>query len=157
IPLLVFGHGLFLSAMDTLSYTEMQRIGNQQCAVWAATDWIGLSSNDIADIARGISADLNSVYLVQDRLQQAQINNLVMTRLLLSTLKDAPALSIGGRAVIDPTRAYYFGISNGGIQGAGLLALGPDLQRGVLNVPGADWSLLIWRSTDFNALKPLLL
>jgi hypothetical protein len=156
LPLLVFGHGIFLNARDSLSYSAMQRLGNQECAVWAATDWTGLSTNDIADIARGISADLNSVYMIQDRLQQAQVNHLVMTRQLLSKLKDDPALSVGGRAVIDPTRAYYFGISNGGIEGVGLLALGPDLQRGVLNVPGADWSLLIWRSTDFNSFKPLL-
>ncbi len=156
IPLVVFGHGLFGNALDTLSSTDLQKAANDYCAVFVATDWIGVSSNDVANIGSAIAADLNTVYIVQDRLQQAHVNNLIMTRQLLTKLKDDAALQVNGKATIDGSTVYYFGVSNGGIQGGTFMALTPDIERGVLNVPGANWSLLMLRSTDFNALKPLL-
>jgi hypothetical protein len=149
VPLVVFGHGLFL---DRTAADSLRALTQKPCAVWAAADWWGLSTADIAPLAQQVAADLNNVYRVQDRLQQAMVNNLVVARLMLTKIKDDPAL--GG--TLDGTRGYYYGISNGGIQGTGLMALSPDLSRGVLNVPGANWSLLIWRSTDFNGLKPLV-
>jgi hypothetical protein len=156
LPLVVFGHGLFGNALTTLKSGTLQRIANQSCAIYAATDWIGVATDDKANVANAISADLNGAYLVQDRLQQAHVNNLMMTRQLLTKLKDDPSLQPSGKALFDGSTAYYFGVSNGGIQGGTFLALTPDVQRGVLNVPGANWSLLIFRSTDFNSLRPLL-
>ncbi|MHB8419774.1 MAG: hypothetical protein ACYDCL_16990 [Myxococcales bacterium] len=61
-----------------------------------------------------------------------------------------PVFQVNGRSVYDPSTRYYWGASNGGIQGTTFLALSPDIPRGVLNVPGAEWSLMIWRSSDFS-------
>ena len=55
-----------------------------------------------------------------------------------------------GRMTIDKSRIYYYGISNGGIQGVGALALSPHFARGALNVPGGFWSSMMWRSADFS-------
>src|SRR5262249_13230331 len=71
LPLIIFGHGLFGNAKDTLTSPQLTAAANQRCAVFAATDWLGLSSLDFGSIGSAVGNDLNNVYLVQDRLQQA--------------------------------------------------------------------------------------
>lgn len=156
IPLVIFGPGLFLGARELLTTRAWRTVANDVCAVYAGTDWIGLSGNDVALAATAAASDLDLVGVITDRLQQAEVNALVMTRLLVTRLKDDAALAWAGRPIVDGSEVYYYGISNGGILGAGFLALSPDVQRGVLNVPGGLWSLMISRSTDFVSLKGLL-
>jgi hypothetical protein len=156
LPLIVFGHGLFQNAEQVLATPLLEQVANQACVVFIGTDWIGLSSNDVSNIANTLPQDLNNVYLVTDRLQQAHVNAQVMTRLFLDTLKDDPALQVNGQPVTDGSVVSYFGISLGGISGNTFMALSPDIERGVLNVPGCEWSLLINRSTDFAAIAPIL-
>jgi hypothetical protein len=155
LPVLYFGHGLFSATLSELE-TPYERYMNQYlCMVQIGTDWIGLSSADEAVIAQVAGNDVNGLDLVMDRLQQSHVNAQVLTRLFLTRMKDDPALMVGGRSIIDPTQVYYFGISDGGIQGGTYLALSEDVTRGVLNVGGGEWSLLMYRSTDFRAIRPL--
>jgi hypothetical protein len=77
------------------------------------------------------------------------VNFQVLTRLAMNALRQDPAFQVNGHPAYDPSQRYYWGASNGGIQGATYLALSSDIDRGVLNVPGAAWSLLMWRSYDF--------
>jgi hypothetical protein len=156
LPLVVIGHGLFGNARDTLADRRFLGVANTNCVVMIGTDWIGTSSADLAILAKYVVPDLNNIYIVTDRLQQAHVNAQVMTRLFTTTLRNDPALSVGGRPVSDGTEAYYFGASDGGIQGSTYMALQPDIVRGVLNVPGCEWTLMIWRSTHFNAFLPIL-
>jgi len=51
---------------------------------------------------------------------------------------------------IDTTRAYYDGNSQGGIYGGTVMAIAPDVDRGVLGVPGINYSTLLRRSVDFT-------
>jgi hypothetical protein len=44
-----------------------------------------------------------------------------------------------GASDLDPSRIYYFGTSLGGIYGAIFLGVEPNVQAGVLNVPGGPW------------------
>jgi hypothetical protein len=48
------------------------------------------------------------------------------------------------------TRAMYHGISQGGIMGGAYTALAPDVDYGVLGVPGINYSTLLARSVDFD-------
>jgi hypothetical protein len=156
LPVVVFGHGLFSSARSALDSGELMAFADQLCAVFIATDWMGLATPDVPSIATSLAKDLNLVYLVTDRLQQAHVNTQVMTRLFRSRIKDDPALTVADHPVTDGSEVYYYGISNGGIQGGTFMGLSPDVVRGALNVPGCEWSLLVFRSTDFNSLKTLL-
>ena len=49
-----------------------------------------------------------------------------------------------------PRRLFYDGNSQGGILGGSLVAVAPDLDRGVLGVPGMNYSTLLRRSVDFE-------
>jgi hypothetical protein len=80
----------------------------------------------------------------------------VLTRLFITRMKDDPAFAVNGHPVTDGSAVYYYGISNGGIQGTTFMALSEDVSRGVLNVPGCEWSDLMFRSNDFGPLQSLL-
>jgi hypothetical protein len=54
---------------------------------------------------------------------------------------------------IDPAQIYYYGNSQGGIYGDTFMTLTPDVTHGVLGVGGVDYSVMIWRSRDFEAEK----
>jgi hypothetical protein len=156
LPTVVFGHGLFGSAEGHLAAGPLEQLSQDMCAVFIGTDWIGLSTKDVAAVGNALAVDLNGVYIVTDRLQQAHVNAQVMTRTFLTQIKDDPALAVNGHPLTDGHEAYYLGVSLGGIEGGTFMALSPDVVRGVLNVPGSTWSLLIFRSTDFGLLKPIL-
>jgi hypothetical protein len=52
--------------------------------------------------------------------------------------------------VVDESRLFYDGNSQGGIMGGALTALAPDFERAVLGVPGMNYSTLLRRSVDFD-------
>jgi hypothetical protein len=52
--------------------------------------------------------------------------------------------------VIDPSRLYYNGNSQGAIEGGALTAVSPDVTRASLGVGGMNYSVLLNRSVDFD-------
>jgi hypothetical protein len=151
VPILVVGHGMSSSAEITVSRNDA--LANGLCMVLVGTDWKGLSKSDVASFG-DVFSDVNNFPLVTSRLEQAHLNFLVLTRLMKNALARDPALAVNGRPVVDPTQVYYWGESNGGIQGTTFLSLSPDANSGVLDLVGAQWSLLMWRSSEF---APMLL
>jgi hypothetical protein len=156
LPVIVFGHGLFGTAQAELETAYEQQVGDYLCMVQIGTDWTGLAAYDFPTIANDVIPNFNNINMITDRLQQAHVNAQVLTRLFIDALKNDPSLQINGSAVTDASQVYYFGLSNGGIQGGTYMGLAEDLTQGVLNVPGGEWSLLIQRSTDFVSLQQLL-
>ena len=51
--------------------------------------------------------------------------------------------------MIDTSEVFYDGNSQGGIFGGTVMAVAQDITRGVLGVPGMNYSLLLTRSIDF--------
>jgi hypothetical protein len=156
LPVMVFGHGLFGTAVSELEDPYQKQVGNYLCMVQIGTDWLGLAKYDYPTIATNVIPDFNNFNMVTDRLQQAHVNAQVLTRLFITAMKNDPALQINSVPVTDASQIYYYGISNGGIQGGTYMGLAEDVTRGVLNVPGGDWTLLMQRSTDFSTLQQLL-
>ncbi len=111
------------------------------------------------DVPTAISdeIDLSNFPSLVDRVDQAFVNFMYLGRLMIhpqgfatsSAFQDA-----GGHSVIDTSHLYYDGNSQGGIFGGSLIALEPDLTRGVVGVPGMNYSLLLQRSSDFGTGQP---
>jgi hypothetical protein len=153
LPLIQFGHGLLGSAvgelggaMDTGNY--VQHFINEQGFVVIATNWTGLSFPDVTTAIHALS-DFNYLPAISDQLQQSLVNAMVLYRTGRAQFGEHAAFQVNGRAAFDPARAYYFGISLGGIMGTAFMGYSPDCRRGVLNVPGANWGLLLQRSSNF--------
>ena len=156
LPVIVFGHGLFGTAQNELSSDYQKSVAQKLCMIQIGTDWIGLASYDFSTVAQNVIADLNQFPIVSDRLQQAHVNAQTLVRLFLKQMKNDAMLQVAGHPITDGSEIYYYGISDGGIQGGTFMALSRDVTRGVLNVPGCDWNLMMMRSHDFQGLKTFL-
>lgn len=156
IPIMQFGHGLFGGAKGEMDSGYERGLINRLCMVQIGHDWIGLSKEDRGYVATSVIPDMNNMKRVVYRLQQAHINAIALTRLILKRLINDKALEVNGKSIIDGKEIYYLGISNGAIQGSGFMALSPDIRKGVLNVGGGPWSLMMSRSSNFQVLYSVM-
>ena len=157
VAVMIYGHGLFGGALGEMDSGYQREIINRLCMIQVGTDWIGLTEADAYYVANEVMSNFNNFAQITDRIQQAHVNFAVLARLIKDgSLAQIPELRVNGKVVIDSSQVYYYGISNGGVQGLTFLALSPDVKRGALNVPGGFWSLMMWRSANFEKLAPLL-
>lgn len=156
VPVLVFGHGLFGSANGEMDSGYQRQLIDRLCMIQIGNNWIGLSEPDQGHIAVNVVTDFNNMPHLTDRLQQAHINAVAMIRMAIRRLQKEKALEVGGRNPLNSKEIYYLGISNGAIQGSALMSLTPDITRGVLNVGGGNWNMMISRSSNFFSLTTIL-
>ncbi|PIE19009.1 MAG: hypothetical protein CSA65_03600 [Proteobacteria bacterium] len=153
LPVLIFGHGLFRDAHYELLDSYHKTFTDTLCMVEVSGTWIGLSAADLSSVATQVLPDFSNLPRVTDQIQQAHLNMHVLVELALGSLRSDPALKRGdGSAITDGKEVYYYGISNGGIQGFTFAALQKRVERFALNVPGGWWSMMMERSSDFQLL-----
>ncbi|MCB9755800.1 MAG: hypothetical protein H6713_38205 [Myxococcales bacterium] len=158
-PSLAYGHGLLGSKDQTQSGT-FRRFANDFHYVLIGVDWIGMSEDDLGNIAGMlVGGQIDNWDTVADRGQQGILNFMLATRMLKGAFASDENIFYEGAArpdlhkalpAIDTENAYYFGNSQGGIFGGTLMAVYTDVTRGLLGVPGQPYSLLLHRSTDFT-------
>jgi hypothetical protein len=86
------------------------------------------------------------------------VNQLFLARLMINPngFVSNPAFQDGsGTPVIDTSDVFYDGNSQGGIFGGTVMAIAQDITRGVLGVPGMNYSLLLTRSTDWSTYSSI--
>jgi hypothetical protein len=94
--------------------------------------------------------------IVSERAVQGMVEQMLGTKLVKQELASHDELKVDGQALVDGDRVFYYGISQGAIMGAALVAMSPDLNRGVFGVGGGPYSLLLPRSHDFDQFFLLL-
>jgi hypothetical protein len=147
----LYGHGLFGSASE-INQRQLKAMGQEHNIVYCATDWIGMSHEDLETTIGVVIPDLSNFNMLVDRTQQGWLDALYLGRAMIHPegFGSNPAFQTArGRSVIDGRRLFYDGNSQGGILGGGLAAVAPDYQNAVLGVPGMNFSTLLNRSTDF--------
>jgi hypothetical protein len=150
-PAIVFGHGLFGSAEGYLDDGFVSGIAEQNCVSIIAGDFIGLTERQIA-LAPFVVSDFNKGPQIADKLAQSVVDFMALETAVRGPMAKADAFKVNGQPVIDPSRVYYVGGSLGGIMGNTVMAYDPNLLRGVLAVPGGNWSMLLERSTAWELL-----
>jgi hypothetical protein len=156
----LYGHGLLGSASE-ITAGNIKAMSNEHNFVFCATDWSGMSTQDLPNIGT-ILADLSNFSSLPDRAQQGFVNFMYLGRLMIHpngfNSNAAFQFTKGGlpQPVIDTTRLFYDGNSQGGIMGGSLTAVAPDFNRAVLGVPGMNYSTLLRRSVDFDEYAQLL-
>lgn len=170
LRVMIFGHGLFGDAAGEMGSGYEKGLINQLCMIQVGTNWIGLSEGDVPDVLVYTLRDMNYFNVITDRLQQAHANTIMLARLVKGTFVKEPIFSREGPGLdgncsqatctplADPNNPeiYYYGISDGAIQGTTFMTLTPDIERGVLNVGGGPWSFMMFRSSNFPAYKMFL-
>lgn len=155
----LYGHGQQGNASQVNGGSATGELSNMYNFVFCATDFIGMASSDDLNIVQMI-ADYSRFNTLADRLQQGLLNNLFLARLMIHpqgfNSDQAFQGGLGGTPLIDTNDVFYYGISQGGILGGALVAVSQDIRRGVLGVPGMNYSLLLDRATGFDDLRPVM-
>jgi hypothetical protein len=152
----LYGHGL-LGGPDEIDAGNVKAMSNEHNFVFCATAWAGFSEEDLPNIL-SVLGDFSGFNTMADRMQQGFLNMLFLGRAMIHPqgLSTNPAFQKGGQSVLDTTRLFFDGNSQGGIMGGGLTAVAPDFDRAVLGVPGMNYSTLLQRSVDFDTYAAVI-
>lgn len=151
-----YGHGLFGSAREVNSDPQ-ETMANDHAMLYCATDWTGMAAADVPNAVIALQ-DLSRFSVIADRVQQGELDFLYLARLMVHPdgFSANPAFQWpDGESFIDRRAAFYDGNSQGGIYGGTVCAVSIDVRQCVLGVPGMDYSILLPRSSDYVAGKPL--
>jgi hypothetical protein len=158
VPVVIYGHGL-MGSLNESTGGYVRGFAQYACVIVLATEWRGMSSQDIDSVAFALN-DLNRMPEVGEKLVQGIVNFMTLVQVArgpmaasATFLGDGPP---GGTPLIDRDRVYYYGISQGGIYGATFMAYDPFVTRGVLGVPGANYSMMVERSSNWPTYYTIL-
>jgi len=148
----LYGHGLLGTRSQIGDVKWPRRFGFAGCGM----DWWGMSSGDLPTVAT-ILADLSGFPSLPDRAQQGFLNFMFLGRAIVHPkgLVSHEAFQQDGQPLLvtdagDGTKLYYDGNSQGGIMGGALVAVSPDIHRGILGVTAMNYSTLLNRSVDWE-------
>lgn len=149
-PLILhYGHGL-LGSRGEARTGWLSAMANEHSFVVFAMDWNGMAEPDVGGITIMLASDVSDFRMIPERSEHGLIEKVVGLRMMQTSIVDDPALEFGGVPILEGAPLGYYGNSQGGILGAAYLAVSPDLERGVLGVPGMPYSTLLSRSVDFD-------
>jgi len=154
VPMIIYGHGLFGSSGQVGS-SGPSHVAVSECAVVVGTDLRGMSDIDVPNIALALN-DANLGSLIFEVLVQGMINHTALVQIARGPMASSLFTKAGGATLVDPSRFYYYGISQGGIMGTTICAIDPQIQKCVLGVGAVNYSLLLERSADWPTYRTTL-
>jgi len=144
-------------------------MANTNGFIITAMDWRGMSSFDLLMVIKVLMSTPKTFEGVRDNLIQGYANKLALQHFTRHGLLDSDWVQfktgfnqkhpVPLHRGLHPTSVFY-GISQGGILGAGYSALsGPTklIDRTILGVPGTPFALVLTRSLDFDGYDAILL
>jgi len=147
-----YGHGFFGDREELFaSWSAVPVIAEKARLIGAAVNWVGMAADDedpVADLI--VQNKMSQVFVFTDRVHQAMANQIALAWALSGPLTKEPSLQSAGKPLYDPSTVYWFGISQGHILGATYSALSPYVDRAVLQVGGAGFSMMMPRSESFT-------
>lgn len=159
VGIIIYGHGLMGESNQVASGSQRDAAATT-CLVVIGTDMRGMSSPDIGAVASALT-NLNNAGGVFEVLEQGIINHLALVRVATGAMAsrlfvDDPEAA-EPRSLVDPTKVYYYGLSQGGIFGTSVVAWDPVIRRGVVGAGGANYSMMLERSTDWPQYRDILI
>ena len=151
----VYGHGLLGSAGEVEGGSFSAGVADD--LMGCATDWVGMSENDVGNVARNLQ-DMSTFNTQVDHMLQGFVNFQFLGRLINSTngFVTDPAFQSGGQPLFKTHDCHFMGYSQGGIMGGAVSALSTEWSRTILGVPGMDYGgLLLNRSVDWNEFSAI--
>lgn len=152
---LQFGHGFFGSQGEADGSFVRPFIQATRMVVMTV-DWWGMSSADAGAVAAAIWGRPEETVRFGDRVHQGMVNQIAVTFAAKTTLLEVEEVQADGEPLYDPAQVYFYGISQGHILGGTYLALSPHVERAVLSVGGADFSLMMFRARPFQAFLDII-
>jgi pimeloyl-ACP methyl ester carboxylesterase len=151
-PLVVFGHGFLGTGEGTSNY--LGGWAEEYKVSFVATDLYGWSASDFDTLGLGM-IDPSYFQHQAERIEQALINKMTMIRTFKGICSDIDEMYSDGTNLVNSSDVHYMGYSLGGIYGASVVAVSPDIDRAVLWVGGSGFSTFVERSTNFATFAEL--
>ncbi len=149
VPAIVYGHGLLGNGEQAIGVAK-----DFSNAIIIGTDFWGMADEDIPFILQMFQQNFAGGAAVPERLLQSVVNFATLGYVVASDeFAELPELQGQFGSLVDTAQVYYIGGSQGGIMGGTVVGLAPNLDRGMLGVGGANYSLMVWRSTAFSELE----
>jgi hypothetical protein len=155
LRLIQFGHGFF-GEREEINWSAMRAFSSERRVAMIATEWAGMALEDQGAVVETIAVDPSRVFLFTDRLHQGFANQLALSHAIRTTLAASDAVTAFDKPLYDPDQSYWYGISQGSIFGACIMALSPHLEKAVLDVGGGPYSLMMTRSGSFSDLFEIM-
>lgn len=153
-PIIQYGHGL-LGDQSEVHASYLSELADEYGYVIIAVDWTGMKQDDAGEITLMLVQDLGKFAIIPERSHQGFAEFLAAAQMMEGALATddalmSPAGVAGPTSVVDVSRRYYYGNSQGAIMGGALIAFDPGIERATLGVGGAPYNLLLTRSADFE-------
>ena len=150
-----YGHGL-LGGQGEVGAGYLAEMANRYGWIVFAVDWTGMKDDDVSAITLMLVDRLDDFAIIPERSHQGFVEFMYAMELVAGPLAQDPAMMVedpGTRqmvSLVDPTRRYYYGNSQGAIMGGAYTAIAPYFDRAVLGVGGGPYHMLLTRSRDFD-------
>mmetsp|Transcript_7878 Transcript_7878/g.12039 ORF Transcript_7878/g.12039 Transcript_7878/m.12039 type:complete len:961 (-) Transcript_7878:1421-4303(-) len=163
-----YGHGLFYHREEVSESPHVQ-MAHENGYILMAMDWRGMSAFDLLIVIKTLMSTPRLFQATRDNLIQGYANKIALQHFAQNEMLSSDWLLFGSRfakkraiPTFDskkPVSAFY-GISQGGILGAGYTALIGStnlIDRAILGVPGSPFALILTRSLEFQGYDKILL
>lgn len=154
VPIVVYGHGLMGTAGEVAA-GSVRALAAELCVVVVGTDMRGMSTPDLPNVFLALN-DLNNAPWIFSALVQGVINHIALEHAARGPMAAALFVDDQGDSLVDPTRVYFYGLSQGHIFGSTFVAYDPFITRGVVGVGGANYSMMLERSADWPTYENTL-
>jgi hypothetical protein len=154
VPIVVYGHGLFGDDGE-VAHSASRKAAAAVCSVFVGTDWRGMSARDIGAVARALN-NLNFGDEIFEVLIQGIINFIGLEHIARGPMAESLWVDDQNQSYVDPTKIYYYGLSQGGIFGTTFMAYDPVIERGVVGVGAINYSLMLERSSNWPTYRLIM-
>jgi len=154
VPIMIYGHGLLGDSTQTGSSGPVN-VAAGACVVAIGTDMRGMSNVDVPNVALALN-DVNNGNLIFDVLIQGMMNHVALVQIARGPMAQDLFVKAGNVSIVDPSRVFYYGISQGGIMGGTVCAIDPVIQRCVLQVNAINYSMMLERSLDWKTYEQIV-
>jgi hypothetical protein len=156
VGMVIYGHGLLGSSGEATGGVQ-QTTASELCLVFVGTDMRGMSEFDVPAVARALN-DATHTDEVMEVLEQGLVNHVTLVRAMRTTFAQTLFVDAanGNKPLVDPTKVYYYGLSQGAILGTAVMAYEPTITRAALGVGAANYSMMLDRSADWPTYRVIL-
>jgi hypothetical protein len=164
VGIMMYGHGLNGSGEQAAS-GAIRATAAAVCVISVGTDMRGMNEPNIGNIARALT-DLNHADEVMEVLVQGLTDHVTLARAMETVLPNQVFVCRAedhdvtgcttGRSLADPSKLYYYGLSQGHIFGTAVMAYVPNIRRGVLGVGGGGYAMMLERSQDWPTYRTIM-
>jgi len=149
----LYGHGLLGDATEVAGSSFVKGVAANMMG--CATDWSGMSSNDILLVEASLD-NMSLFHVNVDHMLQGFVNFQFLARLIDSKKGFATnaAFQQGSAVRFQVGKCGFQGYSQGGIMGGAVSAVATGWSRVILGVPGENYGgLLLNRSVDWASFQ----